>query len=264
GDVTKILAGDINTLFKPDLLIGGSPCQNLSVAGNGMGLLGEKSILFYEYVRILLFTKPKYFILENVASMKPADKNKISEVLGIEAIMLDASLVSAQSRKRLFWVGILEGDKYIKADISIPKDRNIYLKDIIESGEVDRLKSYCLDASYYKGASWKQYKERGSRQLVKLGHVNNSDSQGNRIYDFSGKSATLQSASGGLGAKCGLYTDSTSNDNIIRKLTPTECETLMGLEKGYTSGISDTQRYKCIGNAFHVDIISHILKELIK
>jgi DNA-cytosine methyltransferase len=147
------LHGDI------DLLIGGSPCQDLSIAKKDRkGLDGERSGLFWEYVRILKEVKPKYFILENVASMPKEAKAIITETLGVEPIMINAALVSAQQRKRLFWTNI--------PNITQPEDRGIFLKDILESGDVDRLKSYCIDASYYKGANWEQYKEKGRRQLV--------------------------------------------------------------------------------------------------
>jgi len=89
-----------------DLLIGGSPCQDLSIAKkNRKGLDGERSGLFWEYVRILKEVKPKYFILENVNSMPKEAKALITETLGVEPVMINASLVSAQNRKRLFWCG---------------------------------------------------------------------------------------------------------------------------------------------------------------
>ena len=97
-----------------DLIIGGSPCQDLSIAkANRKGLGGERSGLFYEFVRLVNEIKPKYFILENVASMSNESKNIISkELFDIEPIMINASLVSAQNRKRLFWVGRLENGGY--------------------------------------------------------------------------------------------------------------------------------------------------------
>lgn len=196
-------------------------------------------------------------------------------------IMINASLVSAQNRKRLFWTNI--------PNITLPEDRNIFLKDILESGETDRLKSYCIDVSYYKGANWKQYIEKGRRQLIKIGTFN-SGGQGDRIYSPKGKSVALSALGGGRGAKTGLYavpvalrnreegkkpeynktdkanslttvqTDSmVEQDFQIRKLTPIECERLQGLPDNYTEGVSNTQRYKACGNAFNVDVVAHIL-----
>lgn len=238
-----------------DLLIGGSPCQDLSIAKKDRkGLNGERSGLFWEYVRILKEVRPHYFILENVASMPKEAKQIITETLGVEPIMINASLVSAQNRKRLFWVGRLVDNKYIKVDITQPEDKGILLKDILENGDTDRLKSYCIDASYYKGANWKQYIEKGRRQLVKIGSIG-KDSMGSRVYSTNGISKTLSANGGGWGAKTGLY----EIKNQVRKLTPIECERLQGLKDGYSEGISNTQRYKCLGNAFNVDVIAHIL-----
>lgn len=122
-----------------DLLIGGSPCQDLSVAKrNGKGLEGERSGLFYEYLRILHKVKPRYFVLENVASMKKTEKDKISLSLGLEPIMINSALLTAQQRKRLYWVGKLQEDgSYKKIEISQPEDKGILLKDILEE-EVDQ------------------------------------------------------------------------------------------------------------------------------
>lgn len=107
-----------------DLLIGGSPCQNLSIAGNGEGLKGEKSSLFYEYVRILKEIKPKYFLFENVASMSKENQNLISEELGVEPIMINSNLVTAQNRKRLYFTNI--------PNIEQPHDKGVKLKDILQ------------------------------------------------------------------------------------------------------------------------------------
>jgi len=244
-----------------DLLIGGSPCQDLSIAKKDRkGLNGERSGLFWEYVRILKEVKPKYFILENVASMPKEAKETITKTLGVEPIMIDASLVSAQQRKRLFWVGKLNRNlksyplQYQTLNITQPEDRGILLKDILENGTVDRFKSYCIDANYWKGASWKQYKEKGRRQLIKLGSIG-KDSMGSRVYSPEGISKTISANGGGWGAKTGLY----KIEDHVRKLTPIECERLMGLKDNYTEGVSNTQRYRCLGNAFHVDVIAHIL-----
>jgi len=203
-----------------DLLIGGSPCQDLSIAKkNRKGLDGERSGLFWEYVRILKESKPKYFVLENVASMSKEAKAIITEALGIEPIMINASLVSAQSRKRLFWTNIpVQG---------LPEDKGILLKDILQpDAKIDERmtskgKAFCLDASYFKGSSVEHSIQRKNRTMVKIGES-------------------------------------------IRKLTPVECERLQGLPDDYTKEISNTQRYKCLGNAFNVDVICFILSFLPK
>lgn len=392
GDVREITELPVEI----DLLIGGSPCQDLSIAKKGrQGLAGNRSSLFWEYVRILKAIKPKYFVLENVASMPVADKQVITEALGVEPIMINAALVSAQSRKRLFWTNI--------PNVALPEDRGILLKDILQpDAEVDEKyitktgKSFCLTASYkstsqfpkeaeaerevgrkqrtlvfhktaqtgrndtkklgYVGEHDHQakrvYHEEGKapalnvvcNSLVQIGYVGNTNSQGNRVYDTNGKSVSLSANGGGRGAKTGLYKvgfvgegeqygqggqahrvysaegktptlssfaplvmsgrdvgrrlneeghrdddnkdlpvqrrielredgksgtlTSVLKDNLvveehrIRKLTPIECERLQGLPDGYTEGIANTNRYKCLGNAFNVDVIAHILSHI--
>lgn len=284
-----------------DLLVGGSPCQDLSIAKKGRkGLDGDRSGLFWDYVRIWKDLKPKWFILENVASMPKADKDIITREMGVEPILINASLVSAQCRKRLFWTNI--------PNVDLPVDRGILLKDILQpDGEVDERmvvngKSFCLTATYshantteagirnsverkqrtlVKGASIRgRQNEEGKwvnhldvrkddkasaltttmsskLALVKLGHIGNGDAQANRVYSPEGKSVCLSANGGGLGAKTGLY-----DTGRIRKLTPIECERLQGLPDDYTSGIAMTNRYKCIGNAFNVDVVAHILSNL--
>lgn len=260
GDVTGV-AIDLDRTqgddLAIDLLIGGSPCQDLSIAKkNRKGLDGERSGLFWEYVRILKEVKPKYFILENVASMSKESKDIISEALGVQPIMINASLVSAQNRKRLFWTNI--------PGVTLPEDRGILLQDILENGTVDRFKAYCIDANYWKGASWKSYKEKSRRQLVKLGDIFPSGSQAGRVFSPKGKSVALSALGGGAGGKTGLYMTKHTHETgaeleAIRKLTPIECERLQGLPDNYTEGVSNTQRYKCLGNAFNVDVVAHIL-----
>ena len=242
-----IRLGDVRTiesLPEPiDLLIGGSPCQDLSIAKkNREGLAGSRSSLFWEYKRILDILKPKFFILENVASMPLADRNTITETLGVEPVLFNASLVSAQSRKRLFWTNI---------QFNLPPDQGILLKDILQpDAEVDE--SMIVDV---KSFSPIVPQRKNHTTAIKIGHISNTDSQSNRVYLPEGKSVTLGALGGGSGAKTGLY----QINQVIRKLTPIECERLQGLPDNYTEGVAKTHRYKCIGNAFNVDVIVHIL-----
>ena len=234
-----------------DLLIGGSPCQDLSIAKKDRkGLAGERSGLFWEYVRVLNEVKPKYFILENVNSMPKEAKQIITETLGVEPIMINAALVSAQNRKRLFWTNI--------PNVTQPEDRGILLKDILEDGSCDRLKSYCIDANYFKGGKIGGTHQSSTRNYtIRVGQIGKGG-QADSIYSPDGKSVNLSANGGGRGAKTGLY----AVRQIIRKLTPIECERLQGLPDNYTEGVSNTQRYKCLGNAFNVDVIAHILNNL--
>jgi len=235
-----------------DLLIGGSPCQDLSIAKAGRkGLDGERSGLFWEYVRILKETKPKYFILENVASMSKEAKQTITDTLGVEPILINASLVSAQQRKRLFWTNI--------PNVIQPKDKNIFLKDILLPDTYTEYdKGFALTKSY-NGAVLLNSIEKSQRTMVwnkpiKVGHFNKGG-QGQRVYSIDGKSVTLSAKGGGWGAKTGLY----QIKDYARKLEPIECERLTGLPDNYTQGISKNQRRQVCGNAFHVDVVAHII-----
>ena len=260
GDIKNI---NIELLPNIDLIIGGSPCQDLSIAKNNRkGLSGKRSGLFWEYIRILTAVKPKYFILENVNSMPKKDKDIISNTLGIKPVMINAALVSAQQRKRLFWVGELQSDKYIQVNISQPEDKHIYLKDVIQSGEAIKEKAYCLTAhqkdfinDFIKRSQGNYVFKDKSIRISSIG----KGGQGDRIYSIDGKSVCLSANGGGRGAKTGLY----KIKDYVRKLTPIECERLQGLPDDYTKGISNTQRYKCIGNAFNVDVVAHIIKEIL-
>lgn len=194
-----------------DLLIGGSPCQDLSISKrNRQNLGGKRSSLFFDYVRILKQVKPKFFILENVASMSNDAKNEITKNLfGVEPILINSSLLTAQHRKRLYWCGALQEDgSYKKIEISQPEDKGILLKDILEDGDTEKLKSYCITATYSRACP-KDYFEHGQRQLVfkkpvKVGHFNKGG-QGDRVYSSDGKSVCLSANGGGMGAKTGLY-----------------------------------------------------------
>lgn len=274
GSVTDIDGHMFNTIGDGiDLLIGGSPCQDLSIAKKDRkGLWGEKSSLFWEYVRVLDEVKPKYFILENVASMSKYDKQVITDTLGVEPIMINASLVSAQNRKRLFWTNI--------PNVTLPDDRKIMLEDILEDGVGVQLTERRTEEAkqirkeykekYGKDFSPRRGKElvprtdgkantittgRSKESLVYIGHINKTNGQANRVYSPEGKSVALSAMSGGLGAKTGMY----FIDDNIRILTPLECERLQGLPDNYTEGVSDNQRRKVLGNAFNVDVIAHIL-----
>ena len=134
---------DFKEIKDVDLLIAGFPCQDLSIAKrDGKGLEGARSGLFSKCLEALEICKPKYFLFENVNSMKKEWKDKISKLLGVEPIMINSALLTAQMRKRLYWTNI--------PNIQQPEDKGIVLKDIIESGDTERLKSYCIPATYYK------------------------------------------------------------------------------------------------------------------
>jgi DNA (cytosine-5)-methyltransferase 3A len=126
---------DLKTESLPriDLLFGGSPCQSFSSAGNGKGFDG-KSGLFWEYVRVLNETQPTFFLLENVV-MKKEWEDIITEALGVKPIKINSRTVSAQNRPRLYWTNI--------PNVSIPEDKGIVLKDIIET-DIPENSSYLI------------------------------------------------------------------------------------------------------------------------
>jgi DNA (cytosine-5)-methyltransferase 3A len=293
---------DTSILPKIDLLIGGSPCQSFSMVGkrNGMtttcdievttlsqylelkreGFKFEgQSYLFWEYVRIYKELKPTYFFLENV-NMVDKWKNIISKELNVDPLDINSSLFSAQSRRRLYWtnIGHYENPLFgnLESNIIIPKDKGILLKDILE---------------LYKDVNEKYYlSEKTLSYLIR----NNQDMQakGNgfkfEVVDNFKKSKTVTTKEGQrMTNNFVLVGDFRYDEGIrwrkdekapcitlkhsqkiikqtdrIRKLTPLECERLQTLPDNYTEGISDNQRYFCIGNGWTVDVIAYIFKEI--
>jgi DNA (cytosine-5)-methyltransferase 3A len=228
GDVKNVTKCTLEGNDAIDLLIGGSPCQDLSIANkNRKGLYGNRSGLFWEYLRIRNEIKPKYFILENVLSMSKEAKDTISYALGVEPIMINAALVSAQNRKRLFWVGQLQKDGYYKkVEICQPKDMGILLKDILESNVDEKyyvkinekygLKGFCDLNEKSKSMTASMYKVYGNDGVttVRVGTLNKGG-QGERIYSADGKSITISSSTGGFGGKTGIYAVAQRGRNIV-------------------------------------------------
>lgn len=241
GDITKLSTQDLDELGEIDLLIGGSPCTNLSrtVINNikhNQGLKGESSSLFYEYVRVMERVKPKYFLLENVESMRQEDKDIITETLGVEPIMINSSLVSAQERKRYYWTNI--------PNVTQPVDKGLVLGDIVEKNVKEKY-WYKQDFTYHG---------EGKRPVATL-HVKGHDIL-KRIYGLHQKSATLTGVRGGYQQKKVLQYDK------ARKLTPTEYERLQTVPENYTEGVADSHRYNMLGDGWTVDVIAHIFKGL--
>ena len=251
-------------LPKIDLLIGGSPCTSLSIAARQKesGLQKGESTLFYEYLRVLKEVKPTWFLLENVASMKNDDRDKISHALGVKPVFIDSALVSAQMRKRLYWCG--QFNKTQQINITQPADKGIALKDILENGYMEKDKSYCLTATA-DIACLRDDLGFGQRQMIwnkpiRVTSYKGKKSQGYRVYSIDGKSVCLCANGGGLGAQTGLYE---VLKGYARKLYAIEAERLQTVPDNYTNiGLSDNHRVKLLGNAFTVDVIAHILKHI--
>jgi len=246
---------------KVDLLIGGSPCQDLSIAkSNRKGLQGERSGLFWNFLEAKNNLKPKYFVLENVASMSSDSRNTISQAMGVEPININSEKLSAQKRNRLYWTNI---------KVLQPKSTNKKLNEVLENGYTNKEKSYCIDANYFKGSSFDMYVNKSKRQIVFKDKKVSKDSikegedvfmkkfiEGTeKMYKFSGKEKSLTLDKRGKKAL-------EFNAKGFRKLTIVECERLQCLPDGYTNveGVSRVERYRMIGNGFTVSVIKHILK----
>ena len=204
GDICNILnLWDWDRMPKIDVILCGSPCQGFSVAGKGLNFEHPQSKLFFEFVKIykLIYkNNPNVKLLfENVRMKKEWQDiivNTLQEINPkLKMYIINSSIVSAQNRVRMYITDF---------DFKIPEDKGIKLKDIIECGCVDREKSYCLDANYWKGGNLKSYFEKSRRQLVfgdgckqvGVADLNRHDIL-KRVYSVEGKSPTLNTCGGG-------------------------------------------------------------------
>ena len=261
GDITNWREWDIE---QPDIIMGGSPCQGFSFAGKQLNFEDERSKLFFVFVEILKHYKPKYFLLENVV-MKQEHIDVISGILGelypkcvtqheifrkgrLEPIMIKSALVSAQSRRRLYWTNI--------QGIEQPEDKGIMLDDIIQDNGEGVIKqdgkliskpdkAQCLDANYFKG-------------------IDNHGQRSGKIYSVTiGNSKKFSGES-----DCGKAYIIIKNhchgykidDGKPKMFSQIECERLQTVPDNYTAGVSNSQRYKMLGNGWTVDVIAHIFK----
>ena len=239
GDVRNVT---VDQLPKIDLLIGGSPCQDLSVykfdRGDVKGLEGKKSNLFYQYERLLKELKPTWFLLENVPMQKEWE-NIITEILGVKPIMINSNLVSAQRRKRLYWTNI--------PGIEQPKAEGLALKDV------------CISADDVEQKYWydKEFTYNGSDKKVEATiHINGHRNM-KEVYNLNNECNTLLCDGDG-----GHRVKKVFQDGKIRKLTPLEYERLQTLPDNYTKGLSDSRRYSAIGNGWNVKTTTHIFNYL--
>lgn len=280
------------------LLIGGSPCTYWSIAQKN-GRETEASGLGWELFENYLIAKrkfnPDFFLYENNKSAAQPIKDQISRELGVELMHINSALVSAQNRWRFY---------AFNWEVEQPEDRGILLRDVLETVEgydlTNNDKSYALTTTYGCCVPHDTVIRRRRNMIVepiRIGSMPYSDgsvgknTQNNRIYDINGKSTTINANGGGMGAKTGLYAiPSTVNEKvvyevrdglitikgkqypikltdgyyIIRKLTPVECERLQTLPDGYTRAVSNTQRYKGLGNGWTAEVIIHILNGALK
>lgn len=240
GDVRNI---NTSTLPKIDLLIGGSPCQSFSNAGNRIGFAG-KSGLFYEYVRILKEVKPTYFLLENV-KMKNEWRDEISKCLGVQPIEICSSHFSAQKRKRYYWT-----------NIPVPNllpNHNILLKDIIDVKEYREpvFNHRCIVGkdnigNKYRNGNAQGYLYANDFDAVDLNYPG-SVSRRSRVQTQRANTVTT---------KC---TFGIQLNGELYKMNIHDYEKLQTLPIDYTAGIPKTHREKAVGNGWTVDVIAHIL-----
>jgi len=238
GDVASVRASDLPVI---DILIGGSPCQGFSSAGNGLNFNDPRSSLFFEYVRLLRECSPRYFLLENVA-MKQEYVDIVSKFVGWQPVKVNSALVCAQNRRRLYWTNLC---------VKELEDRHIVLRDIIDPLAKRKFVDLSRIHTSRRSRNYLQYDISGK------GHM----SQDQRAFYLHGKHGTLQSS--------GPMTKVLFNDGRIGLLTAIECERLQTVPDDYTfiegdnnKVISDAQRKRMLGNGWTVDVIAHIFNGL--
>ena len=235
GDVTT---ADFTQYQEFDLLIGGSPCQSLSITQSKTRQhLDGKSKLFFEFVRALEEVRPRYFLFENVASMNEESKQVISELLGCQPVFIDSKLFSAQSRPRLYWTNI-------PIPKELPSECPDTIKDIMQTGVQEKYFYNC-------GFDFLGY----DKTVCAILHINGHDIL-KRVNSPIAKCQTLTTCGGGNTQK------KTMDNGRPRKLTPLEYERLQTLPDNYTAGVADSHRYTAVGNGWTVAVIAHLLSGL--
>lgn len=233
GDVTKLKGSDFPNI---DLLIGGSPCQGFSMAGKKLNFDDPRSKLFFEFLRLKNEINPPFFFFENVY-MKKEFQEKISELLGCEPVYVNSNIMSVQFRQRLYWTNI----KFPP----LPEKNDKVLKDILitPNDEVER--------------------ELSNKPIV-LHNIYPSKSLNGNIYSVYGKSKPLMSGTGKLGRSSSSNAPKIlfNNEKGWRSLSVVECERIMGLPDNYTKCVLPSHAFKCIGNAWEANTITHFFKGL--
>ena len=241
GDVRNVKATDLPQI---DLLIGGSPCKDLTRAKNDkQNLDGNSSKLFWEYARIIKEAKPKYFLLENV-EMNKASEIIITKELGVNPVKINSSIISAQNRPRVYWTNISLSKLPIKKQIlSDILQEEVDIKYFLTEKQKSKLN---LDFKWSKANSGIIRHCAGKRQQ-------------DRIYRYDGIMACLNGGSKGSSPH---LTKTYLPDGGIRLLTPIEYERLQTVPDGYTGCVSDMYRYEMLGNGWTVDVIAYIFSFL--
>jgi len=250
GNVVEL---DVDKLPNIDLLIGGSPCQNLSIAmaiEHRKGLEGDKSSLFYEYYRILQETNPKYFLLENVGSMAKKDRDIITELLGVKPIKINSKLMSSQLRNRYYWTNI--------PNVTVPKDKGIKLNDILVDGWSDRENARCLLESESRPLStpvkmFHRYYSTGFTSLIFKSKQHYLDCVDHYKANFNKLSAKeIDTKLKEQNIKLDVYKG-------VRYFYQSELEKLQTVPTNYTEILNRNESAGLIGDGWTVDVIAHIL-----
>lgn len=253
GDVTKVKYED-NKLYNDkgevvyeghiDLLIGGSPCQDFSIANLQnkkndnyitYGLRGSKSKLFYEYLRLKKEIAPTYFLLENVY-MRESSERQLNSYLGVKGLHINSNLVSYQDRKRIYWTNI--------PNVTIPADREIDFQDYIDT-DVSRLEEAKVNPTPCRIRMWND----GNGKQNGLIHCDNITNK-HKIHTLTRKQD--RSPNSGLIA----YKD------FCRFLTRRELEGAQTVPYGYTDCVSYLQAQDLLGDGWTIDVIAHILQNI--
>ena len=241
-------------------------CQDLSLNGKRAGLSGERSGLFYKFVEALEVIQPKYFLLENNVGMPQEAYEEISRLMGCYPIEINSAVLSAQNRRRFYWTNIRLKSfgliKQKKCAIPYPEDKGITLNSILTSGigigvenKGSRItaiqdKADCLLARNYKGYA-------NQRMTAAL------EPDENGKYKVENGTLFADDLTFPIDLPNGKYT--------VRRLTPLEYERLQTLDDEYTRygregeqivDISNTQRYKAIGNGWTVDVIAYLFSHI--
>jgi DNA-cytosine methyltransferase len=236
GDVTKV---NVDRLPQISLLMGGSPCQGFSTAGQGLNFEDPRSKLFFEFVRLMRELKPRYFLLENV-NMKQDWQDVISGFLGVKPILINSSDFSAQNRLRLYWTNF-PVHEWI--------DKKLTIRDIIE-GNVKDISRHKVEKNdeFFGGSKGKLSRERLSINL----------------RDLDEKSACLGAWNAGNPCGSGGTAVITQKNGVTtwRAMTPLECERLQTVPENYTGFAPKSQRYKMLGNGWTVEVIAHLFKQI--
>lgn len=224
GDVKNWKTWD---LPKIDLVMGGSPCQGFSRCGVQKNFKDERSVLFFDFLKIFETLEPKYFLYENVV-MRPLWAEIISDFLGAEPVMIDSKNFVPQNRKRLYWTNIPFAE--------IPQEKHT-LSEIL----LDRAQCEDITERMHKKVSGTEAHKKAFASVRTYGQV-----------------AKCLTKSGQKIANTGA-TNFCINERYYLP-HPIECERLQGLPDNYTEGESKTARYGSLGNGWTVPVIAHILK----